>query len=136
MGFKDKFRELESYGLDYIFGDDDEAKAFVDEEDIDKTFTKLQNKPYISIITLGEKGSVVITKDEVINSPQVKITPIDSNGAGDMFAGSFLYALLQDQDLKSCAEFANYGASKVVETFGPRLTKESYQEVLNNYKKS
>ena len=136
MGFKDKFRELESYGLDYIFGNDDEAKAFVEEEDIDKTFTKLQNKPYISIITLGEKGSVVITKDEVINSPQVKITPIDSNGAGDMFAGSFLYALLQDQDLKSCAEFANYGASKVVETFGPRLTKESYQEVLNNYKKS
>ena len=44
-----------------------------------------------------------------------------------MFAGSFLYALLQDQDLKSCAEFANYGASKVVETFGPRLSQESYQ---------
>ena len=78
----------------------------------------------------------MITKDEVIKSPQVKITPIDTNGAGDMFAGSFLYALLQDQDLKSCAEFANYGASKVVETFGPRLTQESYQEVLNNYKKS
>ena len=53
-----------------------------------------------------------------------------------MFAGSFLYALLQDRDLRSCAEFANYGASKVVETFGPRLTEEGYREVLNNYKKS
>jgi sugar/nucleoside kinase (ribokinase family) len=53
-----------------------------------------------------------------------------------MFAGSFMYALLQDNDLKSCAEFANYGASKVVETFGPRLTQESYKEVLNNFKKS
>jgi sugar/nucleoside kinase (ribokinase family) len=47
-----------------------------------------------------------------------------------------MYALLQDNDLKSCAEFANYGASKVVETFGPRLTQESYKEVLNNFKKS
>ena len=47
-----------------------------------------------------------------------------------------MYALLQNQDLKSCADFANYGASKVVETFGPRLTQESYREVLNNYKKS
>ena len=136
MGFKDKFRELESYGLDYIFGNDDEAKAFVDEEDMNKAFIKLQDKSYTSIITMGEKGSVVITKDEILNSPQVNITPVDTNGAGDMFAGSFLFALLQDQDLKSCAEFANYGASKVVETFGPRLTHESYREVLNNYKKS
>jgi sugar/nucleoside kinase (ribokinase family) len=53
-----------------------------------------------------------------------------------MFAGSFLYALLQNHDLRSCAEFANYGASRVVETFGPRLTQEEYREVLNNYKKN
>ena len=136
MGFKDKFHEMESYGLDYIFGNDDEAMAFVDAENIDEAFIKLQEKPYTSIITMGEKGSSVITNDEIIHTPKVNIDPVDTNGAGDMFAGSFLYALLQDRDLRSCAEFANYGASKVVETFGPRLTEEGYREVLNNYKKS
>ena len=136
MGFKDKFHEMESYGLDYIFGNDDEAMDFVDAENIDEAFIKLQEKSYISIITMGEEGSVVVTKDKIINSPNVNIDPVDTNGAGDMFAGSFLYALLQNHDLKSCAEFANYGASKVVETFGPRLTQEGYREVLNNYKKS
>jgi sugar/nucleoside kinase (ribokinase family) len=136
MGFKDKFHEMESYGLDYIFGNDDEAMAFVDAENIDEAFIKLQEKPYTSIITMGEKGSSVITNDEIIHTPKVDINPVDTNGAGDMFAGSFLYALLQDRDLRSCAEFANYGASKVVETFGPRLTEEGYREVLNNYKKS
>ena len=136
MGFKDKFHEMESFGLDYIFGNDDEAMAFVDAENIDEAFTKLQEKPYTSIITTGEKGSSVITSDEIIHTPKVNIEAVDTNGAGDMFAGSFLYALLQNHDLRSCAEFANYGASKVVETFGPRLTREGYQEVLNNYKKS
>ena len=136
MGFKDKFHEMESFGLDYIFGNDDEAMAFVDAENIDEAFTKLQEKPYTSIITTGEKGSSVITSDEIIHTPKVNIEPVDTNGAGDMFAGSFLYALLQNHDLRSCAEFANYGASKVVETFGPRLTHEGYREVLNNYKKS
>jgi len=136
MGFKDKFHEMESFGLDYIFGNDNEAMAFVDAENIDEAFTKLQEKPYTSIITTGEKGSSVITSDEIIHTPKVNIEPVDTNGAGDMFAGSFLYALLQNHDLRSCAEFANYGASKVVETFGPRLTREGYQEVLNNYKKS
>jgi sugar/nucleoside kinase (ribokinase family) len=136
MGFKDKFYEMESFGLDYIFGNDDEAMAFVDAENIDEAFIKLQEKSYTSIITMGEKGSSVITSNEIIHTPKVNIEPVDTNGAGDMFAGSFLYALLQDSDLRSCAEFANYGASKVVETFGPRLTEEGYREVLNNYKKS
>ena len=35
MGFKDKFLEMESFGLDYIFGNDDEAMAFVDADNID-----------------------------------------------------------------------------------------------------
>ena len=136
MGFKDKFYEMESFGLDYIFGNDDEAMAFVDAENIDEAFIKLQEKSYTSIITMGEKGSSVITSNEIIHTPKVNIEPVDTNGAGDMFAGSFLYALLQDSDLRSCAEFANYGASKVVETFGPRLSQEGYRQVLNNYKKS
>jgi sugar/nucleoside kinase (ribokinase family) len=136
MGFKEKFLEMESFGLDYIFGNDDEAMAFVDAENIEEAFMKLQEKSYTSIITMGEKGSAVIAGDEIIHTPKANIEPIDTNGAGDMFAGSFMYALLQDNDLKSCAEFANYGASKIVETFGPRLTQESYKEVLNNFKKS
>ena len=94
MGFKDKFHEMESYGLDYIFGNDDEAMAFVDAENIDEAFIKLQEKPYTSIITMGEKGSSVITNDEIIHTPKVNINPVDTNGAGDMFAGSFLYACL------------------------------------------
>ena len=136
MGFKDKFHEIESFGLDYIFGNDEEAMAFVDSNNIEDTFDALQAKSYVSIITMGEKGSAVVSKEGVINSPQVEIQAIDTNGAGDMFAGSFLYSLLQNDDLKTCAEFANYGASKVVETFGPRLTKNAYHEVLNNFKKS
>ena len=136
MGFKDKFHEIESFGLDYIFGNDDEAMAFAGSDNIEDAFVALQKKSYVSIITMGEKGSAVVSNEEVINTPKVDIQAIDTNGAGDMFAGSFLYSLLQNDDLKTCAEFANYGASKVVETFGPRLTKDMYHEVLNNFKKS
>ena len=136
MGFKDKFHEIESFGLDYIFGNDDEAMAFVGSDNIEDAFVALQKKSYVSIITMGEKGSAVVSNEGVINTPKVDIEAIDTNGAGDMFAGSFLYSLLQNDDLKTCAEFANYGASKVVETFGPRLTKDAYHEVLNNFKKS
>ena len=39
MGFKDKFYEIESFCLDYIFGNDDEAMAFVDAKNIDEAFS-------------------------------------------------------------------------------------------------
>jgi len=135
-GFKNKFEEIESFGLDYIFCNDDEAIAFVGVSNLDEAFEILQSKNYISVVTMGQKGSAVINSSEIIKSPIVNIKPIDTNGAGDMFAGSFMYALLQNHDLKSCAEFANYGAARVVETFGPRLTKDGYQETLKNYQKS
>ena len=135
-GFKDKFQEIESYGLDYIFCNENEAMAFVGTSNLHDALIALQSKPYISVVTSGEKGSSVVSANEIIETPRVNIEPVDTNGAGDMFAGSFLYALLQNYDLKTCAEFANYGASRVVETFGPRLTKEGYQDVLKSFKKS
>ena len=135
-GFKNKFEEIAAFGLSYLFGNDDEAIAFVGATNIGEALEILQSRSYTSVITLGEEGSAVVSSNEVIKTPRVNIEPIDTNGAGDMFAGSFMYALLQDHDLKSCAEFANYGAAKVVETFGPRLTKEGYQDTLKSFKKS
>ena len=132
----DKFKEIEAYGLDFIFGNDDEFMMFVGASSIDETFDLLQSKNYISVITMGEQGSAVISSNEVIKTPRVNIEPVDTNGAGDMFAGSFMFALLQDHDLKACAEFANYGAARVVETFGPRLTRDGYQETLKSFQKS
>ena len=69
-------------------------------------------------------------KDELIQVKAESINAVDTNGAGDMFAGCFLYALSQGNCLNECGKFANYGASKIVETFGPRLTESGYHEVL------
>jgi sugar/nucleoside kinase (ribokinase family) len=53
-----------------------------------------------------------------------------------MFAGSFMHAYLQGEDVSECAKFGNYASSKVVETFGPRLGPDGYKEVLNKLIKS
>lgn len=138
MGFREKFNEIESFGLDYLFGNADEAMAFAEAENLEAALTSLQSKSYTSIVTMGEDGSAVVQTNEIIKTPRYQSMgqPIDTNGAGDMFAGSFLYALLQNNSLGACSKFANYGAAKVVETFGPRLTLDGYRDVLNNYQKS
>jgi sugar/nucleoside kinase (ribokinase family) len=51
---------------------------------------------------------------------------IDTNGAGDMFAGAFLYALEQGKDFSWAAKFANASSARVVSQFGPRIKVIEY----------
>jgi sugar/nucleoside kinase (ribokinase family) len=134
-GFRDKFEQIESYGIDMVFGNDDEAKAFSGKDNLDDAIKFLKEKPFTSVITTGAKGSIVVAdgNEDYVSGEQIQ--PVDTNGAGDMFAGSFMYAYLQGMPLISCAKFSNYAASKVVETFGPRLSMDGYIKVKNNIQK-
>ena len=135
-GFKDKFKQIESYGIDMIFCNDDEAIAFAETSNLEEAINFYKEQSYMIAITKGSEGSIVINGGEEIFSPAEEITPVDTNGAGDMYAGSFMHAYLNGLDLSECARFSNYASSKVVETFGPRLTAEGYENVLNKLKKS
>ena len=130
MAFRNRFTELESFGADYIFCNDEEAIAFTSTESIDSALYDLSNKDFISIVTTGSSGCSIVNKDKLIQVKAESINAVDTNGAGDMFAGCFLYALSKGNSLNKCGKFANYGASKIVETFGPRLTESGYIEVL------
>ena len=135
-GFKEKFDQIVSYGVDMIFCNDDEAVAFSGADNLEEAINFYKDKPYMTVITKGGDGSVVVKDGEEIHADAQKITPIDTNGAGDMFAGSFMHAYLQDNDLKTCAEFGNFASSKIVETFGPRLSADGYAGVVNKLRKS
>ena len=55
MGFRDRFTELESFGVDYIFCNDEEAMAFTSTESIDSALDDLTKKDFISIVTTGSR---------------------------------------------------------------------------------
>jgi len=135
-GFKEKFKQIESYGIDMIFCNDDEAIAFAGTNSLEEAIDFYKQQTYMIAITKGSEGSIVIQDGLEIYSPAEKIVPVDTNGAGDMYAGSFMHAYLNGFDLSECAKFSNYASSKVVETFGPRLAADGYKDVLNKLKKS
>ena len=51
---------------------------------------------------------------------------MDSNGAGDMFAGAFLYAITRGEDFPTAGRFASLAAGKIVANYGPRLPAADY----------
>ena len=87
------------------------------------------------IVTLGEKGSQVITVNGEINIPAVKPRKVeDPTGAGDAYRGGLISGLIQGKDIEECARMGSVCASFAVECYGTQDYMFSLEEFEERYK--
>ena len=108
------------------------ALAFTATDSVDQAAKELKAYATTFVITDGANGATVFDGDSLFKVPGVKAKAIDTNGAGDMFAGTFLYAITSGANYQRAAELANQAAAKVVERFGPRLDKADFDSLKIN----
>ena len=98
----------------------------------------------IAVVTLGERGAYVATKDggKFVGGYEAKVK--DTTGAGDSFWGGFLYKLCQLSkpinqishiEAIECAEFGNAAASICVEDYGAITALPDLEKVIKKMKK-
>jgi sugar/nucleoside kinase (ribokinase family) len=131
--FRDGLAEMIGEGVDLIFCNRDEAIGFTQTHSLEEACEELKKYCKKFAITCGGDGALVFDGEKLIKVSATPITPVDTNGAGDMFAGAFLYAISQGKDFKIAAEFANLAAAKVVSQFGPRLKAEQHAELKSAF---
>ena len=119
--FGDALRDVIGSGADLVFCNKDEALAFTGSDDLDSSIEKLKLITKSFAITDGANGAIIFDGEVVSRSEGVSAKAIDTNGAGDMFAGAFLHAITSDRSYDWAAKLANHCASRVVAKFGPRL---------------
>jgi len=73
----------------------------------------------VSIVTLAERGSVVYDGKRFLRIPAYETFAIDPTGAGDVYAGAFLFEYNKTRDIASSGLFASAAASIMVENSGP-----------------
>ncbi len=122
--------ELLNDGVDLLFCNEQEALMYTNTQDLEAALAALRLKSQMVVITLSEKGALIATQDEQFNVAGRQVVAVDANGAGDAFAGAFLYALNTNLGLQSAAELAILVSSQVVSQFGPRLALEDYAQLL------
>jgi len=119
--FGDPLREALKYA-DLVFANLTEAEKYVGEgEDVVERF---QSEFPNSVVTRGSAGAVVRYGGERAEIAPIPTTAIDDTGAGDMFAGSFLYGITNGYSGEQAGNLASNLASRVVSKLGPRLEKE------------
>lgn len=119
--YRDEFKDLVENHVDILFTNEEELKELVQISDIDQAIEAIRGKCEIVAVTLGEKGSAIVTKDNTIRVPP--ITPpqlVDTTGAGDAYAAGFLFGYTEGKSLEECGRLATIAASEVISHIGPR----------------
>ena len=122
--FREKFLNILNHKIDLLFCNQEEAKTFTGENDFKKCCKKMLEYSELVVITKGDKGSLIISNSgENIEIEPINVTPLDTVGAGDTYAGAFLYGINNGLSLRKSGELASSLSSKVVTKLGPRLDK-------------
>lgn len=127
--FRDGLRDMIGDGVDLLFSNIAEANAYTESDDLEVTKERLKSIAKTFVITRGEKGAIVYDGTKFIEIDPVKVLAVDSNGAGDMYAGTFLYGITAGYDYETAGRLAAMAASMVVSQFGPRLKTEVVNEI-------
>ncbi len=130
--FKSELNSLISYqGVDVLFCNEEEAKHFTECDTPEAAINALSEKARLIAMTRGSKGAWIMKDKTLYTIPAIETKAIDTNGAGDAFAGAFLAGIFQGLSLEKAGKLANSVAAKVVSQYGPRLSKKTLRDCCN-----
>jgi sugar/nucleoside kinase (ribokinase family) len=115
------FLELIEHHIDILFGNEAEITSLFETADFNAAVEKLRGICDLAAITRGAAGSVIVTRDEIVEVPAAPVSRIvDTTGAGDLYASGVLYGLTQGKPLAECGRLGSLAAAEIISHFGAR----------------
>jgi sugar/nucleoside kinase (ribokinase family) len=131
--FRSSVDELLHGGVDLLFANEDEAKCVAQTDELDHAVEYLKGISREFVVTRGAKGALVFDGRTLHPIAPVATGAVDTVGAGDMFAGAFLYGITHGMTYPQAGALAAAAAAKIVASFGPRLDASDTRDVLENF---
>ncbi|MFE8070081.1 adenosine kinase [Marinobacteraceae bacterium S3BR75-40.1] len=127
--FRDGLQEMIGDGVDLLFCNEAEALAFTEETSLDNALGKLRECAGSVVITRGAEGAWAWDGEQLHEIAAQPVKPVDTNGAGDLFAGAFLYAITEGHDYASAGRLASAACAELICQFGPRLPADAHERL-------
>ncbi|WP_415308371.1 adenosine kinase [Candidatus Pelagibacter sp. Uisw_099_02] len=119
---KDSFLNLVKNKLDITFANEQEIKSLIDTKKFSDVITFGKQLGKLLIITRGEKGSIAIKNNEVVEcEAKSNLKIIDLTGAGDLFAAGYLHGFINKFSIEKSLEKGTEMSSKIIQKIGARL---------------
>jgi sugar/nucleoside kinase (ribokinase family) len=121
--FRPEFHKLIPSSIDILFANEQEICSMFETENLDVAVDRISTMCPLTTITLGANGSLVIADGKVIESKPSHVDHVvDTTGAGDAYAGGFLYGFSEGLSLARSAEIGNIAAAEIISRLGARPT--------------
>lgn len=134
--FKEGLCRIIGDSMDILFCNDAEALIFTGTKDLSDAKEVLKKYAKTFVITQGGRGALIFDGQQFTHIPACPTHVIDTVGAGDVFAGAFLYGITHGQTYLEAGNLASLAASKVVAKFGPRLNPAEISTVQQQFQKT
>ncbi len=118
---RESFLNLINDFVDILFCNEEELKSLFEIIDLEQCKIEIKSLCKLTAITLGEKGSLIVHKNKTeLIKPFIFGKPIDTTGAGDIFAGGFIHGLINNFSLNDCGQIGSICAGHIVTQIGSR----------------
>lgn len=131
--FRDQMESVVGSGVDLLFCNEEEAMLYTGKDNLSDAKEALKKAAKKFVVTRGENGAIVFDGTDYITIAPHAVQAIDTNGAGDLFAGAFLYGITNGKSYEEAGKLASMASSKVVTQFGPRLNRDQAKEILSKF---
>mgnify|MGYP003700903885 FL=1 len=133
--FRDNLVKILGNGVDHLFCNEEEALTWAGTDRLDIAVNELKDIGRALNVTLGRQGSLAVTPDGQTMVPGYAVKAVDTNGAGDMYAGACLYGWCAGMSPEQAAAFGNFAAARLVQTYGARMRRvEDYAGTLEDFR--
>ena len=118
---RSEFRDLVDGHVDILFANEVEIASLYQAETFDEALQAVRGRCRLAVLTRSEKGCVILAGDEVhVVDAEPAERVVDTTGAGDLFAGGFLYGYTQDRGAYDCGRIGAIAATEVISHYGAR----------------
>ena len=114
--------------VDIVFANEDEARALTGMEP-EEALNEISKLVEIAVVKTGSNGSLVKSGDKTHKIGIIQVTPVDTTGAGDLYASGFLFGLSKGLPLQECGELGALLAGNVIEFMGSKMTAERWEKI-------
>ena len=132
--FRTGIEEMLGDGVDLLFANEDEACELARSKELNDAIEAVKKVAKTFAITRGKAGAMLYDGTELIEIAAHEVEAIDTLGAGDLFAGAFLYGQSQGMSFKQSGDLASLASSRIVTQYGPRLAASETKKLLASFR--
>ena len=130
---KEFFLQIIRDYVDILFANNLEAESLTGEKP-EKAIVTLGALTEIAVIKTGAEGSMAYSNGELTKIGVIPCNPVDTTGAGDMYAAGFLYGLIHKQPIEICGKIGALIAGKVIEVYGAKMNESVWEKLRREIK--